>query len=169
MTVGPGWRRGVRQGPLIHRAAVDKCARHVEDALKRGAALAGGGDRLSLGPNYFQPTVLTDCSDDMTVFREETFGPVAAITVFEDEADVVARANATPYGLAAYLYTHDMNRIWRVAGRLEFGMIGVNTPAFTGPPIPFGGCKQSGLGREGGSYGVEDYLETKYLCLDIAS
>lgn len=169
LEIGPGWRSGVKQGPLIHRAAVDKCARHVADACERGASLIAGGKEQALGSNYFYPTVLKDCSEDMLIFREETFGPVAAITAFEDEDAVIACANATPYGLAAYLYTNDMKRIWRVSQTLEFGMIGVNTPEFTGPPIPFGGYKQSGLGREGGSYGVDDYLETKYLCLDIAS
>ncbi|MEO0398969.1 MAG: NAD-dependent succinate-semialdehyde dehydrogenase [Pseudomonadota bacterium] len=167
MKVGPGWEDGVEQGPLMNKAAVEKCAAHVDDAVTKGGRLLAGGG-ADFGPNFFAPTVIVDATPEMAIFREETFGPVAAIFPFDTEEEVVALANDTHYGLASYLYTNDMRRIWRVGEALEYGMVGVNTPSFTGPPIPFGGHKQSGLGREGGHYSLEDYMETKYICMDVA-
>ncbi|MEM8987737.1 MAG: NAD-dependent succinate-semialdehyde dehydrogenase [Pseudomonadota bacterium] len=168
LKVGPGWKDGVNQGPLMNASAVAKCEAHVADALAKGGQVLVGGERLpDLGDNFFAPTALSGATKDMAIFREETFGPVAAIFVFDTEEEVLAAANDTQYGLASYLYTNDMKRIWRVGEALEYGMVGVNTPSFTGPPIPFGGCKQSGLGREGGAYSLDDYMETKYLCLDV--
>ncbi len=169
LKTGPGWEEGVEQGPLMNEGAVAKCEAHVADATVKGARVLAGGGRLpKLGSNFFAPTVLADVTAEMKIFREETFGPVAAILPFETEEDVIAAANDTEYGLASYLYTNDMRRIWRAGEALEYGMVGVNTPSFTGPPIPFGGYKQSGLGREGGAYSLDDYMETKYLCMEVA-
>ncbi|MEO0566497.1 MAG: NAD-dependent succinate-semialdehyde dehydrogenase [Pseudomonadota bacterium] len=169
LKTGPGWVDGVQQGPLMNVAAVAKCQAHVDDAVLKGARVLTGGAQLAdLGPHFFAPTVLADVTPDMAICQEETFGPVAALMPFETEAEVIARANDTPYGLASYLYTHDVRRIWRLGEALDYGMVGINTPSFTGPPIPFGGTKQSGLGREGGAYSFDDYMETKYLCMDVA-
>jgi aspartate-semialdehyde dehydrogenase len=164
LKVGGGFEEGVEVGPLMHQRAVAKCAAHVADALARGARLAAGGDRHPRGGNFFAPTALADCSDDMAVFQEETFGPVAAIARFSDETEVLRRANSTPYGLVAYLYTRDADRIARVTNALAFGMVAVNCVKITGHPIPFGGVKQSGLGREGGSAGIHEFTELKYVC-----
>ncbi|MEM9988839.1 MAG: aldehyde dehydrogenase family protein, partial [Pseudomonadota bacterium] len=167
LKVGVGWEEGVQQGPLMSTKAVDKCVDHVTDAKDKGAKILTGGQKMALGPNFFEPTVLADVTDEMAIFAEETFGPVAPILRFSTEEEVIERANNTSYGLASYLYTYDMKRIWRMGEALEYGMVGVNTPSFTGPPIPFGGYKQSGLGREGGSYSLDDYLETKYMCIEV--
>lgn len=165
LKVGNGLDPDVDQGPLMTEAAVEKCEAHVRDAVAKGARVLVGGGRHELGGLFFQPTVLADVTPDMAIAREETFGPVAAIMTFRDEDEVLAQANAVEYGLASYVYTENYRRIWRVADELSYGMVGVNTPKFTGAPIPFGGFKQSGLGREGSKYGLDDYTELKYVCL----
>ncbi|WP_417728588.1 NAD-dependent succinate-semialdehyde dehydrogenase [Roseovarius sp.] len=155
-------------GPLMNEAAVQKQEEHVADALSHGATLACGGKRDDLGPLFYQPTVLKDVPDGAAIMRDETFGPVAAITPFDTEAEVVARANATEYGLIAYLHSHDPRRIYRMTRALQFGMVAVNRTKVTGAPIPFGGVKQSGLGREGARRGMEEFMEIKYVCRDWA-
>lgn len=165
LKVGAGTQEGVAVGPLIEEAAVAKVERHIADALGRGAQLMTGGARHALGGLFFQPTVLAGVSPDALIFREETFGPVAPVIAFETEADAVRLANATPYGLAAYFYSRDVARIFRVAEQLEFGMIGVNETLITTEVAPFGGVKHSGMGREGSRYGIDDYLEIKYVCV----
>ncbi|WP_133512746.1 succinate-semialdehyde dehydrogenase [Candidatus Thiosymbion oneisti] len=167
LRVGPGTQAGVEQGPLINPEAVAKVEAHIADALGKGARLLAGGDRHALGGTFFQPTVLADVTPDMRVAREETFGPLAPLFRFDTEAAAVAMANATEYGLAAYFYSRDLGRVWRVSEALEYGMIGVNSGIISTAVAPFGGVKQSGLGREGSRYGIEEYLEIKYLCLDI--
>lgn len=166
--VGNGLNTCVTHGPMINAAAVEKVERHMADAVKRGAKLLIGGSRLpELGANFFQPTVLADVTDEMLVCSEETFGPIAPLFRFTDESDVIARANATVYGLAAYIFTEDQRRTWRVSQALEYGMVGVNTGLISNEVAPFGGVKQSGLGREGSRHGMEDYLEMKYICLQL--
>lgn len=155
-------------GPLMNDGAVRKQEEHVADALKHGARLACGGKRDPLGPLFYQPTVLTDVPDEAAIMCEETFGPVAAITPFDTEDEVVRRANATEYGLIAYLHSHDPRRIYRMTRALQFGMVAVNRTKVTGAPIPFGGVKQSGLGREGARRGMEEFMEIKYVCRDWA-
>lgn len=152
-------------GPLMNSAAMEKCVAHVEDARAKGASLLCGGEKDAQGALFYKATVLGDVTADMIIFHEETFGPVAALSRFRDEDEVVAAANDTIYGLAAYLYTGDTGRSLRVSEALDYGMVGVNTPSFTGAPIPFGGVKQSGLGREGARQGLEDYTELQYTCL----
>jgi len=165
LKVGPGTEAGVTQGPLINQDALDKVEEHVADATARGAKVAVGGKRHALGGTFFEPTVLTDVTADMQIFREETFGPVAPLIRFKTDAEVIELANRTEFGLAAYFYSRDIGRIWRVAEALEYGMVGVNTGLITTEVAPFGGVKQSGLGREGSRYGIEEYVEIKYLCL----
>lgn len=155
-------------GPLINEKAIKKQAEHVADALAKGATLACGGEVLDLGPLFYAPTVLTDVSDDAKIMREETFGPVAAITPFDTEEEVIARANDTEYGLVAYVHSHDPRRIYRLSRALQYGMVAVNRTKVTGAPIPFGGTKQSGLGREGARRGMEEFMEIKYICRDWA-
>ncbi|MFC4272598.1 aldehyde dehydrogenase family protein [Sneathiella chungangensis] len=155
-------------GPLMNEGAVAKQQSHVEDAIAKGARLACGGNTLKNGPLFYAPTVLTDVSDDALIMREETFGPVAAIAPFDSEDDVIRQANATEYGLMAYLHTKDPSRIYRMSRALEFGMVGVNRTKVTGAPIPFGGMKQSGLGREGSRHGIEAFSDIKYVCRDWA-
>ncbi len=155
-------------GPLMNQKAVAKQAEHVADALENGATLACGGKVDALGPLFYQPTVLTDVPDSAAIMREETFGPVAPITPFDTEDKVIARANATEYGLVAYVHSHDPRRIYRVSRALQFGMVAVNRTKVTGAPIPFGGTKQSGLGREGARRGMEEFMEIKYVCRDWA-
>lgn len=167
MKVGPGTEDGVLQGPLIDAAALVKVESHVADAVALGARLLCGGSRHDQGGNFFQPTVLADVTPAMRVAREETFGPVAPLFRFETEADAVAMANDTEFGLAAYFYTRSLARSWRVGEALEYGMVGVNTGLISNEVAPFGGIKQSGIGREGSKYGIDDYLEIKYLCFDI--
>jgi len=167
LRVGPGTEAGVEQGPLINPEAVAKVETHIADALGKGARLLAGGTRHARGGTFFQPTVLADVTLDMRVAREETFGPVAPLFRFDSEKTAVAMANATEYGLAAYFYSRDLGRVWRVSEALEYGMIGVNSGIISTAVAPFGGVKQSGLGREGSRYGIEEYLEIKYLCLDI--
>lgn len=165
LKVGDGREEGAIIGPLIEEAAVEKIERHVADALSRGAKLLTGGARHALGGTFYQPTVLLGVHEDALLFREETFGPVAPVTPFKDEADAMRLANATTYGLAAYFYSRDLSRIFRVAEALEFGMVGVNETLISSEVAPFGGVKRSGLGREGSRYGIDDYLEIKYVCL----
>ena len=155
-------------GPLMNEGAVRKQEEHVADALSKGATLACGGARADLGPLFYQPTVLTDVPDTAAIMHEETFGPVAALSPFDGEEEVVARANSTEYGLIAYLHSHDPRRIYRMTRALQFGMVAVNRTKVTGAPIPFGGVKQSGLGREGARKGMEEFMEIKYVCRDWA-
>ncbi len=162
--VGHGLEDGTDIGPMTRRSVAEKCRQQIAQALSAGARLVCGAQESPLGANFVTPTVLADVTDDMTIAREETFGPVAAILPFDDERDVVARANATEMGLAAYVYTNDLGRAMRLSDRLEYGMVAVNTVKFTGAPIPFGGWKQSGLGREGSRHGLSEYLESKYVC-----
>ncbi|MGQ7933863.1 NAD-dependent succinate-semialdehyde dehydrogenase [Paraburkholderia sp. D1E] len=165
LKVAPATDPDAQIGPMINERAIDKIARHVEDAVKHGAKVLTGGRRLTeLGPNYYAPTVLTDAREDMIFCCEETFGPVAPLFRFDDEADAIHRANDTPFGLAAYFYTQDVRRINRVAGQLEAGVIGINEGAVSSEAAPFGGVKESGYGREGSKYGLDDYLSIKYLC-----
>jgi succinate-semialdehyde dehydrogenase/glutarate-semialdehyde dehydrogenase len=165
LKTGNGFDEGVVLGPLIDDAAVAKVEEHIADALGKGAALASGGKRHELGGTFFQPTVLTGVTPDMAVAREETFGPVAPLFRFTDEADVIAQANDTEFGLASYFYARDLARVWRVAEALEYGMVGVNTGLISTAEAPFGGVKSSGLGREGSKYGIEEFCEIKYVCL----
>ncbi|CAD6528960.1 Succinate-semialdehyde dehydrogenase [NADP(+)] GabD [Paraburkholderia kirstenboschensis] len=165
LKVAPATDPSAQIGPMINERAIDKIARHVEDALKQGAKVLTGGKRLTeLGPNYYAPTVLTDAQDGMLVCCEETFGPVAPLFRFSDEAEALRLANDTPFGLAAYFYTQDVRRIDRVAAQLEAGVIGINEGAVSSEAAPFGGVKESGYGREGSKYGLDDYLSIKYLC-----
>jgi succinate-semialdehyde dehydrogenase/glutarate-semialdehyde dehydrogenase len=165
LKVAPATDASAQIGPMINERAIDKIARHVEDAVKQGAKVLTGGKRLTeLGPNYYAPTVLTDAKDGMLVCCEETFGPVAPLFRFSDEAEAVRLANDTPFGLAAYFFTQDVRRIDRVAARLEAGVIGINEGAVSSEAAPFGGVKESGYGREGSKYGLDDYLSIKYLC-----
>jgi len=164
LRLGHGLAPNVDLGPLCHERVVTKCAEQVSDALARGARLTTGGAVSQLGPLFFEPTVLADVSPGMAIAREETFGPVAAILPFNDEHEVLRQANATNYGLVAYLYTDDPDRRYRMSQALEFGMVAVNCVKITGSPIPFGGVKESGLGREGGHHGLDEYTELKYVC-----
>lgn len=163
--LGNGLDAGVTHGPLINQAALDKVERQVADAVAHGARVLTGGEKSSLGANFYLPTVLAEATDEMLLCREETFGPIAALFRFKDEAEVVRRANHTEFGLAAYVFTEDRRRIWRLTRSIECGMLGVNTGLISNEVAPFGGIKQSGLGREGSKHGMDDYLETKYVCL----
>ncbi len=165
LKVGDGFTPGVETGPLISSAALEKVEAHVADALAHGATLLTGGARHALGGRFFQPTVLAGCSTTMQVCRDETFGPVAPLIRFHDEAEVIRLANDTDYGLAAYAYTRDLARAWRVAERLDYGMVGINAGVISTAEAAFGGVKQSGLGREGGRSGIDEYLDTKYVNL----
>lgn len=168
LRVGNGLEDGVTIGPLINQAAVDKVRSHIDDAVALGANIYAGGKGHSLGGLYFQPTILTEVSTASRLMNEETFGPVAPLIRFTSESEVVRICNDTEFGLAAYLYTRDIGRIWRVAEALEYGMVGINEGLISTEVAPFGGMKQSGLGREGSKYGIEDYLEIKYLCFDVS-
>lgn len=165
LKVGAGVEDGVTQGPLINQAAVEKVESHIADALAKGAILIQGGQRHTLGGTFFEPTVLADVSPEAMIFQEETFGPVAPLFRFTLDEEVIELANRTPFGLASYFYSRDIGRIWRVAEALEYGMVGVNTGTISTEVAPFGGIKQSGLGREGSHHGIDDYLEIKYVCL----
>ncbi len=165
LRVGNGLEEGVRQGPLIDEHAVAKVDELVQDAIDKGATLLTGGARSSAGPCFYQPTVLKDVRPDMHVISEEIFGPVAPIMQFDTEAEAIELANDTPFGLAAYFYSRDVGRVWRVAQGLEYGMIGINEGAISTEVAPFGGVKESGIGREGSKYGIEEYTEMKYLCM----
>ncbi len=163
--IGDGTEKGVTIGPLIEASAIDKVEAHIADAVAKGAKIATGGKRHSLGGLFFEPTILTGVTQDMAVAREETFGPVAPLFRFKTDDEVIAMANDTEFGLAAYFYSRDVGRIFRVAEALETGMVCVNSGILSTEVAPFGGVKQSGLGREGSKYGIDDYLEIKYLCL----
>ncbi|MDU6411548.1 MAG: NAD-dependent succinate-semialdehyde dehydrogenase [Yersiniaceae bacterium] len=167
LQVGDGRDAASQQGPLIDDAAVAKVQQHIDDACQQGATLVTGGNLHALGGTFFQPTILTGVTPSMRVAHEETFGPLAALIPFDTEEEAVRYANDSEFGLAAYFYTRDANRQWRVSEALESGMVGVNTGAISNEVAPFGGVKQSGLGREGSRYGLEEYLELKYLCFDI--
>jgi succinate-semialdehyde dehydrogenase/glutarate-semialdehyde dehydrogenase len=164
LQVGLGTDAGVTQGPLINARALAKVESHVADAVARGAKVATGGKRHSLGGNFYQPTILTDVTPAMQIFSEETFGPVAPLIRFKDDAEVVKMANDSEFGLASYFYSRDIGRAWRIAEQLEAGMVGVNTGLVTTHVAPFGGVKQSGLGREGSKYGIDEFVEVKYIC-----
>lgn len=165
MQVGSGLDDGVAQGPMIDMAAIEKVEEHIADALAKGATLKLGGARHQKGGCFFQPTILTDVSESMKVASEETFGPLAPLFRFTEEADVIEKANHTEFGLASYFYTRDLARTWRVSEALEYGMVGINTGIISNEIAPFGGIKQSGIGREGSQHGIEEYLEMKYLCI----
>lgn len=167
LKVGASLTPDVQQGPLINQAALNKVEAHVQDALQKGATLVCGGKRHSLGGTFFEPTVLKGATSDMRLAQEETFGPIAAIFSFDSEAQVIQMANDTFYGLAAYLYSRDNSRLWRVAERLETGVVGLNVGIVSTEVAPMGGVKQSGIGREGSHYGIEEFLELKYLCMKI--
>ncbi len=170
LQVGPATDPQSQIGPMIHAHAVEKIERHVRDAQARGARVLVGGERLRsprcTGPHYFAPTVIVDVDASMACACEETFGPVVAITRFAREEEVIAVANDSPFGLAAYFYSRDVARIWRVADALESGIVGINAGALAAEAAPFGGVKASGYGREGSRHGLDDYLHTKYLCQD---
>lgn len=165
LKVGNGAEPGVTFGPVHDMNGVRKTEEHIADALEKGARLLTGGKRHALGGSFFEPTVITDCNSTMRVAKEETFGPLGSIFRFNDEAELLAAANATEYGLASYFYSRDMARIWRVAEALETGMVGVNIGLMANEAVPFGGIKESGIGREGSHYGIEEYLEVKYICM----
>jgi succinate-semialdehyde dehydrogenase/glutarate-semialdehyde dehydrogenase len=165
LKIGDGLRGATDQGPLIDMKAVAKVEEHIADALAKGAAVAAGGKRHALGGTFFQPTVLTNVKPDMMVAREETFGPVAPLFRFTSEQDAIRMANDTEFGLAAYFYTRDLARSWRVSEALEYGIVGVNTGIISTEVAPFGGMKESGIGREGSKYGILDYTELKYVCV----
>ncbi|EHK73808.1 succinic semialdehyde dehydrogenase, partial [Sinorhizobium meliloti CCNWSX0020] len=165
LTVGDGFAPDVAIGPMIDAQAIDKIEAHVADAVAKGAQVRSGGSRIGTTGTFFEPTVLTGISHDMRIAQEETFGPIAPIIRFETAEQVVAEANDTIYGLAAYFYAENLKRVWHVAEALEYGMVGINTGRMSSEAAPFGGIKQSGIGREGSRHGLEDYLEMKYLCM----
>lgn len=165
LKVGNGLEEDSQQGPLISMAAVEKVEKHIADAVKKGAKILCGGKRHQLGGTFFEPTVLVNATPDMLIAHEETFGPVAALFRFKDEKEAVALSNHTEFGLASYFYSRDINRVWRVAENLEYGIVGINTGIISNEVAPFGGVKESGIGREGSKYGLEEFLEIKYLCM----
>ncbi|MCU4333555.1 NAD-dependent succinate-semialdehyde dehydrogenase [Acinetobacter pittii] len=168
LKVGDGRQEGSTQGPLIDEDAIAKVQSHITDATEKGATIRIGGQRSALGGTFFEPTVLTGVTQDMKVSKEETFGPLAPLFRFKTEDEAVAMANDTEFGLAAYLFTQSTARQWRVGEALEYGMVGINTGAISNEVAPFGGVKQSGLGREGSKFGIEEYVEMKYLCVDLS-
>jgi succinate-semialdehyde dehydrogenase/glutarate-semialdehyde dehydrogenase len=165
LLVADGFTEGVGVGPLIDVPAIEKVQRHVEDARERGAELLRGGSRHALGPQFYAPSVLTGIDDRMAMSNEETFGPVAGITRFGTEEEAIRKANDTPYGLSAYFYSERLARVRRVSEALEYGILGINTGVISTEVAPFGGMKESGIGREGSKYGIDEWLETKYLCV----
>jgi succinate-semialdehyde dehydrogenase / glutarate-semialdehyde dehydrogenase len=165
LVVADGFTENVNVGPLIDAPGIEKVERHVGDAREHGAELLLGGSRHELGEQFFTPTVLTGITDAMAMSNEETFGPVAGISRFATEEEAVRKANDTPYGLSAYFYSRDMGRIWRISEALEYGILGINTGVVSTEVAPFGGVKESGIGREGSKYGIDEWLETKYLCM----
>jgi succinate-semialdehyde dehydrogenase / glutarate-semialdehyde dehydrogenase len=166
LVVGSGFADGSQQGPLISADAVAKVERHIADAVDSGAAVVTGGKRHALGQNFFEPTLLTGVTRDMLIAQEETFGPVAPVIRFDTERDALDIANDTPFGLASYFFTRDLGRMWRVGEALEFGVVGVNTGLISYEGAPFGGVKESGLGREGSRHGMDEFTDLKYLCID---
>jgi succinate-semialdehyde dehydrogenase/glutarate-semialdehyde dehydrogenase len=167
LKVGRGTEAGVTLGPLINEAALLKVETHIADAVSKGARVVTGGKRHALGHNFFEPTILTGVTPSMKIAKEETFGPVAPLFEFSSDDEVVRMANDTEFGLAAYFYSRDIGRVWRVAEALEYGMVGINTGLISNEVAPFGGVKQSGLGREGSHYGIDEYVVIKYLCMGI--
>jgi len=167
LRVGDGLKGPTDQGPLIDASALAKVEQHIDDAVARGARIALGGRRHALGGTFFEPTVVTEVTPAMRVAREETFGPIAPLFRFESEQDAIRMANDTEFGLAAYFYTRDLARSWRVAEALEYGMIGLNTGILSTEVAPFGGVKESGIGREGSRYGILDYTELKFVCVGL--
>jgi succinate-semialdehyde dehydrogenase/glutarate-semialdehyde dehydrogenase len=167
LNVGDGLKDGIDTGPLVNMDAVDKVEEHIADILTKGGKIVTGGKRHALGGSFFEPTIVTGVTQDMLVSQEETFGPLAPLFRFETEEEVVAKANDTIFGLASYFYARDIGRITRVQEALEYGMVGVNTGLISTEVAPFGGIKQSGLGREGSRHGMEDYMEMKYICLSV--
>ncbi len=165
LNAGNGLTEGVTIGPLIDMAAVEKVEQHIDDAIAKGAKLMLGGKRHFLGGNFFQPTILTDVSDDALLLNDETFGPVAPLIRFSDDTEVIKKANDTEFGLASYFYTQNIARVWHVAEALEYGIVGINEGIISTELAPFGGIKESGIGREGSKYGIDDYMEIKYLCM----
>jgi succinate-semialdehyde dehydrogenase/glutarate-semialdehyde dehydrogenase len=165
MKVGPGDEPDVVQGPLINKAAIEKVEAHVADALAKGARVLTGGKPHALGGTFYEPTVLIGATTDMALTREETFGPVAALFRFHTEEEAIKLANDTPFGLAAYFHARDIGRVWRVAEQLEYGIIGINEGIISTEVAPFGGVKQSGLGREGSHHGIEEFVEIKYMLM----
>jgi succinate-semialdehyde dehydrogenase/glutarate-semialdehyde dehydrogenase len=165
LKIGNGLDQGITTGPLIDEKAVCKIQEHIEDAVSLGAKVVAGG--RSLGGNFFEPTILVDVPKTAKVAKEETFGPLAPLFRFTEEADVIAQANDTEFGLAAYFYARDLSRVFRVGEALEYGIVGINTGIISNEVAPFGGIKASGIGREGSKYGIDDYLEIKYLCLGV--
>ena len=165
--LGNGMELGVTQGPLIEPAALTKVEKHVADALSKGATLVAGGKRSALGGNFYEPTILSNVSSDMLITYEETFGPVAPVIPFESDEEALRLANHSQFGLASYFYSRDIGRIWKAAEALEYGIVGVNSGIISNEVAPFGGVKQSGLGREGSAYGMDEYLELKYICLGL--
>ncbi len=165
LQVGPALTSDSQQGPLINQAAVEKVQQHVDDAVAKGARLMTGGQRHTLGGTFYQPTILAGVTRDMRIACEETFGPVAPLFSFKTEQEAIDLANDTPFGLAAYFYARDIGRVWRVAEALETGMIGINEGIISTAVAPFGGIKESGIGREGSRYGMDDFIEMKYLCM----
>ncbi|RLA15646.1 MAG: NADP-dependent succinate-semialdehyde dehydrogenase I [Gammaproteobacteria bacterium] len=166
LKVGPGLAEGTLAGPLIDQAGVEKVEEHVSDACGKGAKVAIGGARHELGGNFYQPTVLTEVTTDMIITQDETFGPVAPLFRFKTEEEAIEMANDTPYGLAAYFYARDLGRVWRAAEALETGIVGINTGVISSEVAPFGGVKESGIGREGSKYGLDEFIEVKYLCIE---
>ena len=164
MKVGNGFDDGVTTGPLIDQQALEKVEEHIEDAVSKGASILSGGTRSNLGGTFYNPTVLTDVTSSMKVAKEETFGPIAPLFKFDSVENVIEAANDTEFGLAAYFYAKDLSKVWKVAEALEYGIVGINTGLISTEVAPFGGIKQSGLGREGSKYGIDDFLEIKYLC-----
>ena len=165
LKVGDGFSEGCQQGPLINPAALTKVESHIQDAVEKGASVLSGGKRHDLGGNFFQPTVLSNMKEDMLVAHEETFGPLAPVFRFSTEEEAIRMANDTEFGLASYFFSRDIGRIWRVSEALEYGMVGINTGIMSTEVAPFGGMKESGIGREGSKYGLDEYLEVKYLCM----
>ena len=165
--VGNGMQAGVTQGPLIEAAALEKVKKHVADAISKGAKLVTGGKPSIEGKNFYEPTILSNVNSKMLITYEETFGPIAPIIPFESDEEVIQLANSSQFGLASYFYSRDIGRVWKVAEALEYGMVGVNTGLISNEVAPFGGIKQSGLGREGSVYGMDEYLEMKYVCVSL--
>uniref|UniRef100_UPI000A9E8202 aldehyde dehydrogenase family protein n=1 Tax=Pseudomonas defluvii TaxID=1876757 RepID=UPI000A9E8202 len=167
LNIGNGLENGITTGPLIDAKALAKVQEHIDDAVSKGARVVAGGKPHALGGTFFEPTILVDVPRNAAVAKEETFGPLAPLFRFKDEAEVIAMANDTEFGLASYFYARDLSRVFRVGEALEYGIVGINTGIISNEVAPFGGIKASGLGREGSKYGIEDYLEIKYLCIGI--
>ena len=165
LNVGNGLDEGVSQGPLINQSAVEKVEEHIKDAVAKGGVVVSGGKRHEKGGTLFEPTVIANATIEMKVAKEETFGPLAPVFKFTTEEEAIAMANDTEFGLASYFYTNDIGRVWRVSEALEYGMVGVNEGVISNEVAPFGGIKESGLGREGSHYGIDDFLELKYICM----